>query len=55
MRPPLWRIQSACRAGSVDGRKAGTPASDRVLPQFGNPSMNRVGGAAITGATVAVK
>jgi hypothetical protein len=37
------------------GGKPVPPASDRVLPQFGNPSMNRVGGAAITGATVAVK
>jgi uncharacterized protein (TIGR03437 family) len=31
------------------------PTMDRLLPQFGNPSMNQVGGAASIGATIAVK
>jgi uncharacterized protein (TIGR03437 family) len=31
------------------------PTNDRLLPQFGNPSMNRVGSSANVGATIAVK
>ena len=59
-------IEDVVYAGSAPGLLCGIvqinfaippsgPSPDRVLPQFGNPSMNLVGGAASIGATVAVK
>jgi uncharacterized protein (TIGR03437 family) len=65
-----WKVQfgieTVVYAGSAPGLLCGIvqinlvvppsgPVIDRLLPQFGNPSMNRVGGAASIGATVAVK
>jgi uncharacterized protein (TIGR03437 family) len=59
-------IEEVVYAGSAPGLLCGIvqinllvppsgPTNDRLLPQFGNPSMNLVGGAASIGATVAVK
>jgi uncharacterized protein (TIGR03437 family) len=59
-------IEEVVYAGSAPGLLCGIvqinlavppsgPSPDRLWPQFGNPSMNRPGGAASIGATVAVK
>jgi uncharacterized protein (TIGR03437 family) len=59
-------IEEVVYAGSAPGLLCGIvqinlvvppsgPTNDRLLPQFGNPSMNRVGGAASIGATMAVR
>jgi uncharacterized protein (TIGR03437 family) len=59
-------IDTVLYAGSAPGLLCGIvqinlavapsgPSNDRLLPQFGNPSMNRTGSAAIVGSTIAVK
>jgi uncharacterized protein (TIGR03437 family) len=65
-----WQVSSGIDtvvyAGSAPGLLCGIvqinllvppsgPTMDRLLPQFGNPSLNRVGAAASIGATIAVK
>ncbi len=61
-----FTVETVVYAGSAPGLLCGivqinvvVPPSggltDRLLPQFGNPSMNRPGSAAIVGATIAVK